>query len=141
MFFTPEQIRESFQQILQKKRYESLAEFLDAYFEVVEDTYARTEQVRVVNGRIKKRYSTFNTIQPEDEESRRWCEDSVQDEEDVEDSFEAMDTYNGAVGKEFRRGEARSGDATVDKSRSADRNTVRCLRVGNRHYRQVAPVD
>ena len=40
LLFTPEQIRESFQQILQKKRYESLTEFLDAYFEVVEDTYA-----------------------------------------------------------------------------------------------------
>ena len=72
--------------------------------------------MRVVNGRIKKKYSTFNTIQPEDEENRRWYEDSVQDEEDVEDSFEAMDTYNGGVRKEFRRGEARSGDAAVDKS-------------------------
>ena len=93
--------------VLQKKRYESLAEFLDAYFEVVEDTYARTEQVRVVNGRIKKKYSAFNTIQPEDAENRRWYEDSIQDEEDVEDSFEAMDTYNAGVRKEFRRGEAR----------------------------------
>lgn len=63
--FTPEQIRDSFKQILQKKRYETYEDFSKAYFELVDDTYEKSEQAKIVNRLIRSTQS-FNVVE-EDE--------------------------------------------------------------------------
>ena len=100
---TPEQIRESFEKILQNKKryYDSLQEFLEAYFDLVDDTYNRSEQVRVVNGRIKKIRQSFQMVDERgDIEADHYeqCEDEP--EEEYEEDFDAVDQHRDARSSE-----------------------------------------
>ncbi len=53
MVLTPEQTRETFQQMLQKAKYNDLSQFLQAYFKLVDDTNEKSEQRILFYKRVK----------------------------------------------------------------------------------------
>jgi hypothetical protein len=90
--------------ILQNKKryYDSLQDFMEAYFELVEDTFSKTEQARVVNNRIKRTQSVFNAMEVVEDEEEYHSDYYQQEPEDEE--IEDLDAIEDS-GYHGRRGE------------------------------------
>jgi hypothetical protein len=53
LLLTPTGMRQSFQQDLERHRYESLEKFFEAYFEYLDETHEMMEKARMVESRVK----------------------------------------------------------------------------------------